>query len=67
MDDGYIDGFIYGAVLGMLLGITGMIAGGIYALMEYDTMGENDLFYYGAPIYIMLTPVIDILRIILDD
>jgi hypothetical protein len=64
MNDGFFESFVYGTVLGILLGITGMIVGGIYALIEEDTITNNDLFYYGAPVIIMLTPVIDILSII---
>jgi hypothetical protein len=58
---------VYGTVLGVLLGITGLIAGGIYALMEYDSITGDDLFYYGAPAMVILIPVFDILRILIDD
>jgi hypothetical protein len=67
MDDGFLESFVYGTVLGVLLGITGLIAGGIYALMEYDSITGDDLFYYGAPAMVILIPVFDILRILIDD
>ncbi|MBN2536447.1 MAG: hypothetical protein JXB88_26420, partial [Spirochaetales bacterium] len=36
-DDGVIDTFLYSTMLGFLTGIAGMLAGGIYAMIEYNT------------------------------
>lgn len=66
-DKGFMNTFVYSTIMGVLLGITGMLGGGIFALLQYDSIVANDLFYYGGPVLFLFIPVFDIIRIIAED
>jgi len=64
---GFMETFVYSTMIGLLLGITGMIAGSIYAMIDYDSIITNDLFYYLGPSMYLIIPVYDILRFFFGD
>lgn len=66
-DRGFMDSFVYTTVVGVLTCIAGMLFGGIYAMLTYDSIITNDLFYYGGPVLFLFVPVFDIIRIIAED